>query len=335
MKKITLILSILLGYLLSTVPCHAYRDLETGVFLTRDPAGFVDGPNAYTYVRQNPWTKFDPEGLQGIPTWETREAISVNTAYMLGGEREARKMHDAYATGRKIATPIVAAATVGTVATVVTGGAVGPALTAMGVSGTALSITTAVFSGAAGGYAGNATSNVVTGRPVNEGGVKAAIYGAAAGAVLQTGANLGRAFMEGWTGGAASARSTLETMTTAAKGVDQGLGPYAPGDVPDAWMVVKGGGKPPPTPGEVFSTSYGTTLNEAGAGVPHGQIQPTTAGQIRAGGGSVDVAPEMTGDVMNFQHANVVEGSPPTKFQPPIPNPVPKPNRIGGSNYGR
>jgi RHS repeat-associated protein len=33
---------------------HAYRDLETGQFITRDPAGFVDGPNVYTYVRQNP-----------------------------------------------------------------------------------------------------------------------------------------------------------------------------------------------------------------------------------------------------------------------------------------
>ncbi|MFT4176593.1 MAG: RHS repeat-associated core domain-containing protein, partial [Luteolibacter sp.] len=43
-----------------------YRDIEFGIFLTRDPAGFVDGPNVYTYVRQNPWTKFDPYGL-----WET------------------------------------------------------------------------------------------------------------------------------------------------------------------------------------------------------------------------------------------------------------------------
>lgn len=40
-----------------------YRDLETGVWLSRDPAGFVDGPNLYAYVRQNPWTKFDPRGL--------------------------------------------------------------------------------------------------------------------------------------------------------------------------------------------------------------------------------------------------------------------------------
>jgi RHS repeat-associated protein len=40
-----------------------YRDLETGVFITRDPLGFVDGPNMYAYVVQNPWSKFDPNGL--------------------------------------------------------------------------------------------------------------------------------------------------------------------------------------------------------------------------------------------------------------------------------
>ena len=40
-----------------------YRDIETGVWLSRDPAGFVDGPNVYAYVMQNPWTSFDPDGL--------------------------------------------------------------------------------------------------------------------------------------------------------------------------------------------------------------------------------------------------------------------------------
>ncbi|MDF1813157.1 MAG: hypothetical protein P1V20_13245 [Verrucomicrobiales bacterium] len=40
-----------------------WRDLETGTYLTRDPAGFVDGPNLYAYVRQNPWSAFDPHGL--------------------------------------------------------------------------------------------------------------------------------------------------------------------------------------------------------------------------------------------------------------------------------
>jgi len=40
-----------------------YRDLESGLFISRDPLGFVDGPNVYTYVRQNPWSAFDPLGL--------------------------------------------------------------------------------------------------------------------------------------------------------------------------------------------------------------------------------------------------------------------------------
>lgn len=41
-----------------------WRLLETGTYMTRDPAGFVDGPNLYTYVRQNPWTGYDPLGLE-------------------------------------------------------------------------------------------------------------------------------------------------------------------------------------------------------------------------------------------------------------------------------
>jgi RHS repeat-associated protein len=43
-----------------------YRDLGTGVFISRDPLGFVDGPNVYAYVRQNPWTFFDPLGLEAF-----------------------------------------------------------------------------------------------------------------------------------------------------------------------------------------------------------------------------------------------------------------------------
>ena len=48
-----------------------YRDLAAGVFISRDPAGQVDGPNVYTYVKQNPWTAFDPEGLwmQPVGDW--------------------------------------------------------------------------------------------------------------------------------------------------------------------------------------------------------------------------------------------------------------------------
>ncbi len=42
---------------------NAYRDLETGTFLTRDPIGYADGPNVYCYVHCNPITHFDPLGL--------------------------------------------------------------------------------------------------------------------------------------------------------------------------------------------------------------------------------------------------------------------------------
>jgi RHS repeat-associated protein len=54
-----------------------YRDLEFGIFLTRDPAGFVDGPNIYTYVRQNPWSAFDPLGL--ATTFQDEDTHSSST----------------------------------------------------------------------------------------------------------------------------------------------------------------------------------------------------------------------------------------------------------------
>lgn len=55
-----------------------YRDLEFGVFLTRDPMGFVDGPNVYTYVRQNPWTYYDPHGLS-IGGWLADTFLNADT----------------------------------------------------------------------------------------------------------------------------------------------------------------------------------------------------------------------------------------------------------------
>jgi RHS repeat-associated protein len=55
-----------------------YRDLETGTFITRDPIGFKDGPNLYTYVKQNPWTKIDPHGLWLLPMDEKTQKIVNN-----------------------------------------------------------------------------------------------------------------------------------------------------------------------------------------------------------------------------------------------------------------
>ncbi len=43
-----------------------YRDRQTNTFITRDPAGFIDGPNDYNYVRHNPWSTWDPNGLATV-----------------------------------------------------------------------------------------------------------------------------------------------------------------------------------------------------------------------------------------------------------------------------
>ena len=40
-----------------------FRDADLGVFVGRDPAGFIDGLNDYNYVRHNPWSSYDPNGL--------------------------------------------------------------------------------------------------------------------------------------------------------------------------------------------------------------------------------------------------------------------------------
>ena len=40
-----------------------FRQLEYGIFLTPDPLEYVDGYNPYIYCGQNPWGKWDPEGL--------------------------------------------------------------------------------------------------------------------------------------------------------------------------------------------------------------------------------------------------------------------------------
>ncbi|MFT4552817.1 MAG: RHS repeat-associated protein, partial [Chlamydiales bacterium] len=39
---------------------------ETGRWITRDPAGFADGPNLYAYVHGNPMRYYDPYGLWSI-----------------------------------------------------------------------------------------------------------------------------------------------------------------------------------------------------------------------------------------------------------------------------
>jgi hypothetical protein len=76
-------------------------------------------------------------------------------------------------------------------------------------------------------------------------------------------------------------------------------------------------------------------VEEAGAGVPHGTIRSTTAGEIRAAGGSVEYAPEYNEAVgrINYQHVDVCLGEGSCSFSDLFPNPVPKQGRFGFPGY--
>ena len=71
-----------------------YRDIASGVFLTRDPAGFVDGPNLYAYVRQNPWTFFDPLGLEKVTVSGQPGDHAGRRHFLVNGLDRATKMKE-------------------------------------------------------------------------------------------------------------------------------------------------------------------------------------------------------------------------------------------------
>ena len=100
-------------------------------------------------------------------------------------------------------------------------------------------------------------------------------------------------------------------------------------ELTDLVIVVRGGAGVLPPPGIVFSGAVGETLEDAAAYVPHGTIRFTTVGAILAAGGSVTLQPEITrsGEI-NERHVNVIEGSSPSTFSEPLPNPVPKQDRL-------
>lgn len=98
--------------------------------------------------------------------------------------------------------------------------------------------------------------------------------------------------------------------------------------VPDEYAVVRGGTKPLPAVGATFSATTGPTVPDAGCAVPHGQLRVTTAGCIRAAGGSVVWVPEFSPrGTMNLQHVHVTEGGAST-FSDLVPNPVGRTDRI-------
>ena len=105
-------------------------------------------------------------------------------------------------------------------------------------------------------------------------------------------------------------------------------------NVPDDYVIVRGGQSPMPNAGEVFSGSMGASVKEAGAAVPHGSIRATTAGQIRAAGGTVTYAPEVgPGGVMNYNHVNVTIGDI-NPFGELEANPVAKRGRMASEALG-
>lgn len=109
----------------------------------------------------------------------------------------------------------------------------------------------------------------------------------------------------------------------AARGVD----PKAV--VPDDHIIVHGGTAEIPPPGTKFSGAAGPTLEAAGVAVPHGQVRTTTAGAIRVQGGTVTWEPQLSRWLTpNPQHVNIVEGGAATSFSEPVPNPVPRRDRI-------
>jgi hypothetical protein len=63
---------IILGVLAARCQAMLYVDGKTCPAM--NSASSADGPNLYTYVKQNPWTKFDPQGLQGEAPSEANDA---------------------------------------------------------------------------------------------------------------------------------------------------------------------------------------------------------------------------------------------------------------------
>ena len=179
-----------------------YRDLATGVFLTRDPAGFIDGPNLYTYVRQNPWTMFDPEGLfyddpdpagtkllndPGLAAQINLKASQASASIAVGGA--------------------VAVATAGTVA---------PALVGAGASTSLTSIVTGSVSGLTGDLASQATEAVVSGRRTwdKTRTATATVLGGALGYVGQKVGEAVSAFKEGFNAAKAASPTSSAAVTT-------------------------------------------------------------------------------------------------------------------------
>jgi hypothetical protein len=100
--------------------------------------------------------------------------------------------------------------------------------------------------------------------------------------------------------------------------------------VPDSAIIVRGGRAYTHQPGSILSAQMGSSAAEAAAGLPHGTVRVTTAGEIRAAGGTVELVPEAAypGGPMNTWHVNVTEGANPAFSAQATYSPVPKAQRL-------
>ena len=100
--------------------------------------------------------------------------------------------------------------------------------------------------------------------------------------------------------------------------------------VPDHTVIIRGGQNYVPQPGAIISAQMGADVPDAAAGLPYGTIRVTTAGEIRAAGGTVELVPEPVhrGGPVNTCHVNVTEGSQPAFPGTGLANPVPKQGRL-------
>ena len=104
--------------------------------------------------------------------------------------------------------------------------------------------------------------------------------------------------------------------------------------VPDDAVIVFGGTGDIPTDGSKFSGAMGTSLEDASGSLGYGQVRATTAGDIRAAGGTVKYAPEpIRAGPINYKHVDVtLAGTNP--FGGLVKNPVPRAQRQTPSALG-
>ena len=285
-----------------------YRDLEAGVFISRDPLGFVDGPNVYTYVVQNPWTSFDPEGL------------FICEARMLGTQSDGGGGEGCGLSDEGAERLVKGAVVVGvaTAATVVAWPVIAAGATSVGLPAGGVTTASVLGSGAVGGYAGNATSNAMEGRPLNEGAAKAMVIGAVANAGFYVvGKALGAVF-----GDFASAEASNSTVLVKETLQKEGQIAMTPEQLErfTAKLTAETSKSAAPVslPGAAKATGMGPGLETRGLrpapgtrvrpeGIPEGwTVQPT-----KSGGGVQYVNPANTN-----QNVRVMQGNP----NSPYPN---------------